>query len=468
MNIFFGYFDLGLRAMNAARLGMQIAGDNISHAQTPGYVRRRLELTSGFPVRVQGGLLDSGVEVQRVRRMEDRFLQAHLERELGSLGESDERLRGLRDVEGIFGDLDAPGLASSLEGFFSSFNQLAPQPESAAQRRTALAAADSLARELRGAAGRLADQRRSENQAVEFMVGQVNALADQLATLNQEIHAAEVDGGTAAPLRDERTRIVEQLTELTGGTGIPGPNGKVAFQLPGGPTLVTGEDPRSVALHLQISRDASGIARILAGPQATDVTARLRTGRLGGLLRVRDEAITAQISDLNSIASDLATRVNALTTGARDLDGNAGGPLFGSSGPAPIDASNIQISAAIFADPDLLAVSSSGAPGDGSVATAIGSLREAASAALGGKTSGAFLAESLSRLGGDIARTDVARNVSVELSDGLKDRREAVSGVSLDEEAMELMRNQQAYEAAARFLGVINQVTQSAINLFRE
>ncbi len=478
MNIFFGYFDLGLRAMNAARLGMQVAGDNISNANTPGYVRRRLELQPGFPIQVQGGQLDSGVEVARISRMEDRFLQANLEREQGSLGESGERLRGLMDLEAIYGNLDGSGLAGSLSAFSSAFTQLAGQPEGTAQRRAAVSAADDLARMLRDTYQRVRQQQSGEDQAISVTVEKVNNLASQLASLNEQIHATEIDGTIAAPLRDRRSQVLEQLVELTGGTVVNSPNGKVGFSLPGGPTLVTADTASSNPIELVGVRNAQGLLQIQAGGRLTDVTASLRGGRLGAMLYLRDEAVQTQLSELDALASDLAARVNALTTsgvdgsgnptGPYDLRGNPGGPVFVSTNPAqPITAATISVSAALLSDPLLLAVSSTGATGDGTVAESIAAWKDGVSAALGGKTPAVFLADRLSSLGNDIARADVSNTVSSDLVDGLINRREQVSGVSLDEEAADLLKNQQSFQAAAHFLTVINQLTQTAIDLLR-
>ena len=102
----FGYYDLGLRALSAAQFGLQVAGDNIANVNTPGYSRRRVDLRPGLPMPVAGGMLDRGVEIGRIRRLADRFVQTNLEREMGSLAGSEEKLRGLREIETLLGNLE--------------------------------------------------------------------------------------------------------------------------------------------------------------------------------------------------------------------------------------------------------------------------------------------------------------------------------------------------------------------------
>jgi flagellar hook-associated protein 1 FlgK len=468
MSSLFGYFDFGLRAMNAARLGLAVAGDNIANATTPGYARRRVELQAGMPVKVDGGWLDRGVEVGRLRRMEDRLVQGALEREQGTLGENEERLEGLRSLQAIFGTLESSPVSDAYGAFSAAFDALAVQPENTAIRREAVSSATTLAANLRSTYERVTRNRRDVDLEVGATVDRINQLAANLATLNQQIAESEVDGSTAAPLRDGRGLVLEELTELTGGNAVYGPNGRVGFNLPSGPTLVTGDDRLPVAIPLVTSRDPDGFLRISSAGMNGDLTDRLREGRLGAELTLRDVDAPEQLRVLDALASDLTTRANAITTASRDLNGAAGTALFVPDPPSATgQAASIMVAAAIVADPRLLAVSASGAPGDGSGARQLAAIRDSASATLGGRTPVQFLGDSLSRLGNEVSRVEVAREVSSGLTDDLRTRRDAITGVSLDEEATELIKNQRAFEAAARFLATLNDVTETAINIGR-
>jgi len=461
MNLF-GYFDLGRRAIAAFNLGAQIAGDNIANAATPGYARRRAELVPGRLVPVPGGWLDQGVDVARIVRMEDRFLQSALERETGGLGFAEERLRGLRLVESVFGEIEGAGIASALSGFAAAFETLAAEPESLASRRGAVSAAGELARALRETSGRLEAERRLLDQQVSETVERVNGLARELASLNRQIFEAEADGSVAAPLRDRRGRLLEELASLTGGWTVAAPGGRVSFELPSGVTLVSGDH----ALPLGTARGADGAILVLSGADGSDVTARLRGGKLGGLLDVRDGTIPRSLAELDALASDLIARANALTTSASDLSGSPGLPLFEPDPPPAVGAAaKISVRQAVAVDPALLAISGNGAPGDGSVALEIARLVDTASAALGGKSPQQFVADVLARIGNEVAQADVSSAVSGELVEGLLARRDAVSGVSLDEEALELVRNQRSLEAASKFLRVLDEMTQTVIGL---
>ena len=300
--------------------------------------------------------------------------------------------------------------------------------------------------------------------AVGSLVEQTNALAGELAILNRQIAMEQSSGDVAAPLLDRRAVIIRELTALTGGSAATGSDGRVSFSFSGGPTLVTGDD----ALRLTTSRDAEGAFRIHSGADGRDITDRLRQGRLGGRLYLRDDEISGRTADLDRLATYLTSRANAATTGALDLAGNAGGPLFVPSPPlASRAAASISVNPDLLENPALLAISRTGAPGEGDIAGRLATMVERSAVALDGRSPSAFIKDMLSRLGSDVVQADVDQSVARSLVDGLQARQDAVSGVSLDEEAVELVKYQQSYEAAARFMQVLNSVTEVAIDLVR-
>ena len=457
----FGYIDIGLRALSAAQVGLEVAGNNISNVNTPGFARRRVEFASGFPIRGQGGVLDLGVRVDTIRRLEDRFLQANLDREQGRLAGSKEFLRGLQQVEVLFGNLDQDGVSSLYADFSDRFAELAGKPEDETARRIAITAADSLAQGLRDVSSRLVSQRRTENSIASALVDETNSLAEELATLNREIFAAESGGLIAAPLRDERARIVGRLSELTGGNAVPAEDGRVGFALGSIGTLVTGDN----AILLSKKPDANGIDSIDLGGR--DVTTSLRGGELGAVIAVRDNEIPVRQTALDTLAIDLITRTNAILTSGTDLDGNPGVGLFEPDPAGAGAATQIRVSSVLLNDPRALALSNTGAPGDGDLALAVSEIRETASAALNNQNPGQFFANLVSEIGNTIAQADVSLSVSEGLVTNLQDRRDSVSGISLDEEAIELIRHQRAYEAAARFVSVLTEVTEIAVSIGR-
>ncbi|GEM_PF-1500213 len=466
MSILFGFYGMGLSALQAAQTGINTVGDNIANVNTPGYARRRLDLKPGFPVRVQGGYLSNGVEVSRLNRQESVLIQQNLEREQGSFGEADARLTALRNVEDVYGPLENNGVLEAFGRFSNAYGELAANPESPILRRVAVSQTDNLSRQIQTSYDKLRQERHVQNRSIQGMVDEINNLAKQLTEVNLRIASLEADGTTAAALRDDQSVIIGKLSDLTGGYAVRGERGKVAFYLGEYQTLVTGEDKASIPIQIQTAKDADGMVRLISGGNGADITDRVRTGRLGGTLVVRDETLPREIRNLDDLAADLITRANGLTTGAIDLNGDPGLPLFQPDPPPATGAAgNIAVNPALLGDPSLLAVSGSGAPGDGTAAAALAALKDQPSAALGNRTSVEFFADNIALLGNDVVQADVQHTVSQGLMEDMQTRREEVSGVSLDEEAVNLMKYQSSYQAAARFIKVLNDMTEIAVNM---
>src|SRR5207249_6318131 len=208
--------------------------------------------------------------------------------------------------------------------------------------------------------------------------------------------------GVALELKDQRTKALRDLSGLVDISVAEGPRGTVAVSLAATGDALVSED-RAVALTT--TTGANGYARIqvVRAGATVDVTDRIRGGTLGGQLRLRDDLGAAYQSDLDRLASDLITRVNALHSAGVDGHGGAAGNLFTPTAPGASAAATIAVSAAILADPRLIAAGTTAASGDGSNALAIAGLEQQGSAALGGATSAGFLASLQTRLGNDSA-----------------------------------------------------------------
>lgn len=458
MTLISGYYNLGLRALDAAQYGLSVAGDNIANVNTPGFSRRRLELSTGHPRYIKNGEIGSGVVVDSIRRMEDQYLQNAIQLEYGRLGYNNESLRGLREVERTLGPVESNPLLEAYGDFSNAFAALSGDSESVGLRTAAIAAADSLAGEFRSASGRLQELRRLEDQRITGIVDRVNSLAGELQELNDTIRTGESGGTEQSAARDRRDQVLTELHELTGGRAATSRSGEISFHLPNGPSLVTNDN----VLSLTTSQASDGSLRISSN--GTDITDDLRSGRLGGSLSVRDDEILTRLADLDAAAADLITRANAAHTSGTDLAGNPGGALF-EPDPAPASGAAGSIRIATGIDVDTLALSATGAPGDGGIAETLSRLESTAAGALGTRSPRDFLADSFTELGSTIARRDVDERVAQDLVDSLSAERESRVGVSIDEEAIDLLKHQRAYEAAAKFIQVLNQVTEITVNL---
>ena len=175
---------------------------------------------------------------------------------------------------------------------------------------------------------------------------------------------------------------------------------------------------------------------------------------------------TSQIDSLDGLASAAVSGVNTLHTSGTDLNDNAGVNFFNAN--PPVTAANISINAAVTANPRLVVASALAPPSaTGTTAGAIGNLLTDQTATVGTKT-GSFssiFSSILAETGEKVSSAKSDLQTQTSIISQLNTQREAVSGVSLDEEAINLMQYQKAYEAAARFIKVANELTDTILSL---
>ena len=186
---------------------------------------------------------------------------------------------------------------------------------------------------------------------------------------------------------------------------------------------------------------------------------QISNGELYGLMAVRDTVIPEVQADISSVAATLIQEVNNIHTVGYGSDGTTGSAFF-----AGTDASDIAISSAVINDLNKVAASASTGPGDNSIARQITDLADAA-VAPGSRTIGTFYSSFLSELGSESHSATMMKEGSEMLLGYLEDQRESVSGVSLDEETADLIKFQRAYQSAAQYLSVINEMMQTLLEI---
>ena len=203
--------------------------------------------------------------------------------------------------------------------------------------------------------------------------------------------------------------------------------------------------------------------RIITSPQGADITGIINAGRIGGLLEVRDQQIPAILADLDALAVALAENFNTGNAAGFDLSGNPGGDFFLPPPAGGVGAA--MVFAVALSDPAQIAASSYGASGSNGNLLNLVDLRD--QNIVNGQRPDDFYSNLISRLGNDIAGASFELEAEGLVLRQLRNQRSNISGVSLDEEAANLIRFQRAFEASARVISVVDELTELAINLGR-
>ncbi|MGE0444583.1 MAG: flagellar hook-associated protein FlgK [Vicinamibacterales bacterium] len=447
------------RALEAQRFGLDVAGQNIANVNTPGYARRAVDLVSSKPDSPFN--VGRGAEVAGVRSLRDQLLDARLGREVTAQRREAAVAEALSVVEASLGEAGS-SIDAALVGFFDAFGPLAENPASAVARQDVLLRGASLASAFGDMSSRFEMARTDADRHVRGAVAEINALAERIASLNGAIGAAAT-AEASLHLRDDLSVALRQLSELTDADMLVRADGGADVSIGPGQPLVVGGAAYAVAVE---STAPSGLAALTLG--GTPLAGTIEGGRLGGLMHVRDTLIPGYQQDLDTLAFEVAAQVNAAHEAGFDLDGAAGEPFFtfnaplaGVSGGA---AAALQVTDTLAADGRLIAAAGTPTPGDNTAARALAALREARVLDGGSATLVDGWAQLVYVVGRDVRTAEGARDSRAEIVRQVDALRDEVSGVSLDEEAMMLMKFQRAYEANAKFFTVIDQAIQTLLN----
>ena len=445
---------MATRAMDAQRSGIEVAGHNISNVNTPGYARRVLDLRPSAPL--TAGSAGSGVDAIGVRALRDVFIERRLLQALPSEAREAAIADGLAVVEALLG---APGgsIDGALTQFFDAFAGLAADPTSPAARQDVISRAQSLANAFATLSTQLNAARQDADLSIRDGMDEVNRLAANIAELNQSI-AQTSEPSTKAFFRDRQQAEVDRLAELIDISTMARGDGGIDITFGNGRSLVIGANPHLLSA---IPSPPNGLVAIQN--DGATVTSEITSGRVGGALQVRDVLLPDYLTRLDTLAFEVVEEVNALHTAGFDLDGNAAGVFFTALGATAGAAGAMALDPTLAANGRLVAAATVAQPGDNQMARAIANLRD--SRVLDGGTSTLHdgFASLVRKVGGDSRTAKLERNAAQDLVTQVENLRDSASGVSLDEEAVMMLKFQRAFEANARFFQVIDEMTEFLI-----
>jgi flagellar hook-associated protein 1 FlgK len=453
MSGLFGSLSIALSGLSVSQQEMATTSNNVANANTAGYSREVPDVAAGDPI-VEGSLsVGTGVVLQKVASLRDPILEIQLNQATQQQSQLNASLGQLQQLQTQFAS-STSGIGADISNFFNSLQQLAPDPSNLELRQGVLTAAGNLATDFNTTANNLQTQRSNLDLNVVQSVSDVNTLTAQIASVNQQISSLQNAGQDPSTLVDTQTTLIRQLSALVGVSVIPTDQG-ISLALSNGTALVSGS--QSFALSTQLGND--NVQHIMVGSQ--DITGSLTGGSLAGLIQVRDQEIPSLGSSLDQLAAGLATNLNTANAQGVDLYGNLGGNLF-----VPPPAGGVGAAATLtvnIPDPALIAASSDGTSGSNGNLAVLSAV--ATTALANGQTPIDSYSSIVFQVGNDTSNTSADADSSNLILQQLQDQRGSVSGVSLDEEAANLIKYQTAYQAAARVVSGVDSLLADAVNL---
>lgn len=315
-----GTLQIANNSMLASQVGLQVAGNNISNANTPGYIRQQVNFTPAS-TRLFGALpIGLGVQVDGIVQQVDRFLMERLRDSTSDLENSSTQEQYHLRLEALIGELDDTDLSTALTDFFGSINDLLNQPDDVTLRRQAVLQGERLVADINRLDGQLFEIRSQVNEQVVQAGDEINRLLEEIARLNVQIVQTEGGGlskSDAVGVRDQRETALRSLASLIGIRAIEQDNRSVTVYV-GGDYLVFEGTFQPVEASFSVD-DEIPVATI--NVERSDSPLQTSTGRLAGLYSARDEILGDFRNRLADFARDLTFEFNKVYSGGQGLSG---------------------------------------------------------------------------------------------------------------------------------------------------
>ena len=464
-----GLINIGLSGLNSAQIALNTTSHNITNANTPNFSRQRTLQSTALPQFTGAGFTGQGSRIGNIERQYDAFLTAQLSSVTSRLEYSTAYRNAMSQVENLLGDANA-GLATAMSEFFRGVNDVANNPTSIPARQAMISLGQSLTGRVQSVNGRLEELRSLNEGQLRETVTTINSFGRELAELNQQILASSGSDPRIQPndLLDRRDFLVSELSKFVNVSSYTDDNGNLNVFMGSGQTLVLGTSSIPLSIIPDQNDPRRGLIATGSGPSATLLPESLISGgRLGGLLAFRAESLDRVQNELGAIVETLAGEFNTLHQQGFGLDGSTGQSFFtigdNSSARRILETFSMGLT-----DPRAVAAASAAnAPGNNENALALAGLQtqklmDGNTATLNSKYS-----QLVSFVGNRGRELEVAMRAQTVQRDQAFAARENISGVNLDEEAANLIRFQQSYQAAARVVSIAGTLFDEVIGLVR-
>ncbi len=480
--------NIGKSGLFTAKQSMSTTSHNIANANTDGFSRQEVRTETAIPVGEGGYVIGRGVEVQSIRRSHDELVEKKLNNSITGHKFNEERITQLGQVEEIFNEINSEGMNKILNRFFNSMRELSNQPENETIRNVVRENAKIVVADFHRIQENLDQVRAGVNRKVNLAVEEVNGLTKTIAKLNKEINIQEVSDGMANDLRDQRDRALRTLAEFFPIQSYSDSEGQFVVSIEGVGSIVAGGLAQELAVGASVQEGSSSVDKgnaeiFFASRPGIPFTDKLKNGVLGAAVKTRNEELNTLEKQLDDLAYGLVLATNAIH---RRGFANHQVPTDSQGNPVPNAASKqvtginffkepldlkraaeyIDLSDEIKEDANNIATAlEANKPGDNRVAIAISKLQHEKVLGGGTTTFEEQYLKSVGSIGLQAGKSKIDGEQSAGILAQAKSFKERLAGVSLDEEAANMVRYQNAYEASAKVIRASDEMFKAVIGL---
>lgn len=472
MSRIWSMMDVGRRSLANSQTALQTTAHNVANKSTEGYSRQRVDFATNEPVGEGRLRIGMGARAGQVNRINNEYLEKQIEREGNQLGYHSARSDMLGRVEQVYNEQINKGLNHSLGNLFNAFRELSNNPESLATRTQVKESAEYLAKDFNRVNSQLVEIQHDADFRITTKVEEINQLTREISSLNQKIQTVELTGAPANDERDRRELLVKQLGEKVSIKSAEGKDGQLTISVAGTGILVSGHSQRDLMVAATPGRDGKREGNLDVFYKPTDasnpvnITHQLKGGELGGLIQVRDEVVNDMIGGMDEMAYKLSEEVNMAHVQGYDRSGRTGNLFFEMPDQIAGAAENLKLSDTISSDVSRIAAAAQpDAPGDNRIANILSGLQYKGVFEDGQTTLDDHYNALVGKIGIEAQRANSAQESQGDIVGQLKNLRESISGVSIDEEMTKMIEFQKAFDASARLVRTADEMMDTVLRL---
>ncbi|MFC1649945.1 flagellar hook-associated protein FlgK [Candidatus Latescibacterota bacterium] len=460
-NLFYG-ININRNTLKAQTDVMNTTAHNIANANTPGFSRQTVKLSSiddssGSGLRMSSFLkVGSGVEATIVTRSRFELYDDIFRKVNQGLNFDQKTEEMMHQVELLFDEPSDRSLGGIINDFFNGWLDISNAPQDIASRQSLHSVASEMTDRFKRIYNSLVGLREDMNSEIVAIPSQINEIVREITDLNGSIFKAESQGGPANDLRDKLDLLVDELSDFASVRTVRQENGSTTVLL-GNKVMAEREAFTELTTKTEVLGDGFIKTTIVSsdglGFEPSD-------GKLGGLINFRDNVVTVLMKDLDKLAEAIVTTINFEHRIGYGLDGLTDRNFFD---PNKKQAFNFELSSEVE-DVSNIAVSLDGARGDNTNAFNINALKD--KRVVDDRYSiNEFYNGFIANLG-VIAREAKSSRVNGELLvSQMSNSRESIKGVSVDEELITMIQSQHIYQSASRLIQIIDQMIEEVLNI---
>ncbi len=447
-----GILDHSKRGVQSNKSALELTSENIANINTPGYSRRLATFSDMNSQTAKFGTITNSQISKELARKRNDFIDEQFLTQNPNLAKYSMDSQMFTQIEDIFGEPGASGISQHLNEFWGAWGDLASDPESEPARMVVVDKAVALEKAFNRVNNDLINLKKNIATNMNGNVEDINNKLHALAEINKEITANNSDA-----IMDERDRLVSNLSEYFEIQTSAGKFGDVTVAA-AGQILVSGDQVNELEV---VSENIGNSSNYHIRLKKNDKNINLKSGELGSLLAISNQHLPDYRSRLDRVATNLANEVNKIHQKGYDLEDHTGIPFFKENINS---AGNFAVNNLIATNPYLVATSDQiGESANSNIARQINEIQNRNT--LNGVSLNNYYSGIATDVGAKVKKSEDLMSSQEKIVMTIKNQQDSESGVSLDEELVNLSKYQQAYQASAKVIGTVQTLVDTILTL---